>query len=142
MDAVLQTKVRTWFNEKVQLSGCDNDLKRRLLRAKDDYPRLDGFLTNMCIEIDKADRLCAQRGIKLKTSTMQTTVYDMTDFFIKLIEGENARLYESAIDKAARNAKAEAVAQAEDFLAGGTDNEFSEAGLVNESEVKIKELKD
>lgn len=141
MDLTLKTRVRTWFNESVKLNvDCPADLKDKLLNInREKHPRLDLFLERLCLEFQEADKLCMQRGLRLKDKTMQTTVYDMTDFFIKLLVKEAKGMYDSDLAKAAERAKAQAVAEAEDFLNGGKDNVYAEEGLISEGEVKIKE---
>ncbi len=142
MDLTLKTRVRTWFDEAVRLNvDCPADLRDRLLNVnREKHARLDLFLERLCLEFVEADKLCMQRGLRLKEKTMQTTVYDMTDFFIKLLVKEAKGMYDSDLAKAAERAKADAIAQAEDFLNGGKDNVYAEEGLVSEGEVKIKEL--
>lgn len=141
MDLTLKTRVRTWFNEAVRLNvDCPADLKDKLLNVnREKHARLDLFLERLCLEFVEADKLCIQRGLRLKEKTMQTTVYDMTDFFIKLVVKEAKGMYESDLAKAAERAKAQAIAEAEDFLSGGKDNVYAEEGLISEGEVKIKE---
>jgi hypothetical protein len=142
MDLTLKTRVRTWFDEAVRLNvDCPADLRDRLLNVnREKHARLDLFLERLCLEFVEADKLCMQRGLRLKEKTMQTTAYDMTDFFIKLLIKEAKGMYDSDLAKAAERAKADAIAQAEDFLNGGKDNVYAEEGLVSEGEVKIKEL--
>lgn len=143
MDLTLKSRVRTWFNEAVKLHPtAPSDLKDKLLNInREKHPRLDLFLERLCLEFAQADKICVGRGLVLQEKTMQDTVYDMTDFFIKLLMKEAGEMYASDLDKAAERAKADAIKQAEDFLAGGKDNEYAEEGLINEGEVSIKEHK-
>lgn len=133
----LKNKVLKWYEEAVRLSECDSELKRKLLSPRRP-PKLNLFIDNMCKAFVDADKLLVGRGLFVKETTMQTTVYDMTKVFITGIELEAKRMYESDLDKAARKAEADKVAAMDNFLAGGTDNEYAEElGLKNE---EVKEI--
>lgn len=143
MDLTLKNRVRNWFNEAVRLNlNVPQELRERLLHVnREKHPRLDLFINNMCEQFVEADNLCRKRGLMLKEKTMQETTYDMTDFFIKMLVKEATQMYESDLEKSARAAQAEALRQAEDFLAGGKENEFTQEGLTNEGETQIKTFK-
>jgi hypothetical protein len=132
---VLKIKIKKWFFEAVALSNCDSELKHTLRKG---HPRLEKFIDNLAEQFKKADEILVKRGIYIKQRTMQDTTYDMTKVFITAIELEAKKRYESDLDKAARAVEASKTADIENFLSGGTDNEYSqELGLINE-DAKIK----
>jgi hypothetical protein len=138
VDILLHNKIRGWFDEAVALEQAPEELKRSLKTN----PRVQLFFDNLTVQICEADKLCTKRGLRLKESTIQTTVYDMTKIFLSTVEAEAKRRYESDLDKAARAAEASKAKAMDDFLSGGTDNEYAEElGLINE-EVKVKDQKD
>ena len=135
----LKQDIRKWFKEAVQLADCDPELKRMLLREYPPHPRLETFLDNLGQQFVEADKILVKKGLFVKRETMQTTVYDMTKVFITGFELEAKKRFESDLAKSAREAEAAKVAAMDDFLNGGTDNEYAEElGLINE-EVKVKD---
>lgn len=97
--------------------------------------RVDLCVANIVKEIEKANVLLAPKGLFVTEETMRSTTYDLCDVFILGAELEAKRRYESDLEKAARAAEASTAKEAEDFLAGGTDNTYSqELGLINGEE--------
>lgn len=136
----LKGKIKKWFVEAVKLNPeVSGELQRKLTREYPPDPHVEKFLDNLAEQFIKADQLLQKQGLFVKEKTMQDTVYDMTKVFITAIELEAKRMYESDLEKAARRAKEDEIKAMDDFLAGGTDNEYAEElGLINE-EVKVKD---
>ena len=132
---MLRAKVKQWYKEAVALSQCDDALKTKL---KGENARVNFLIDNILGEFKKGDALLAPRGLFVKESTMRTTVYDMTNVLITALELEAKRMYETDLDKAARAAEKSKAEEVENFLSGGTENEYSQEGLVNE-EAYVKE---
>lgn len=131
---MLRQQIKNWYREAVQLDlEIEPELKRKLLQ--EDHPNLNRFIDNLCAQVEQADKICQRKGLILKQKTIQTTVYDMTKFFVMGLQGEAKRRYESDIDKAAREAEAAKIKEFEDVLAGNATGEFAEAGVITNEKI-------
>jgi hypothetical protein len=97
--------------------------------------RVDLCVSNIVKEIEKANVILAPNGLFVTEDTMRSTTYDLCDVFILGAELEAKRRYESDLEKAARAAEVSKAKEADDFLAGGSDNVYTqELGLINGEE--------
>jgi len=131
---MLQPKIRNWIFEAIRLDlDAPQELKDRLLRPND--PHVENLIVGLTNKIVEADRVCSRRGVHLKTKTLQDTTYDMVKFALRSFHEEAQRRYESDMDRLAREAEASKLKEFDDFLKGGTENEFAEAGVVTSEEL-------
>lgn len=131
---MLQVQIKKWFEEAVRLNPeCEDELKRKLLRF--DHPLIERFFGELRKQIEQGQRLCEQRGLVLRESTMQEAVYDMTAMFVLGIKGRAKLMYESDLAKAAREAEAQQVQEFEDVLSGNPTGEFLEAGVISDEKI-------
>lgn len=130
---MIKAKVRNWFMDAVKLHPTANyELKKSIERGG---ARVDLCIDNIVKEIEKANIILAPKGLFVTEETMRSTTYDLCDVFILGAELEAKRRYESDLEKAARAAEASKAKEADDFLAGGTDNQYAqELGLINGEE--------
>lgn len=130
---MLNNKVRAWFMDAVALHPTANtELKASIKRGG---ARVDLCIANIVKEVEKANILLAPKGLFVTEETMRSTTYDLCDVFILGAELEAKRRYESDLEKAARAAEVSKAKEADDFLTGGTENEYAqELGLVNGEE--------
>lgn len=130
---MLRAQIKKWFEEAVTLDvEAPRELKDRLLLG---HPNIEKFIDNLHKEMIEGERLCKQRGLTLKLKTMQDSVYDMTKFFIKGMEGEARRRYESDFDKAMRANEQAKIKEFDAVLAGKAEGEFAEAGVISNEKI-------
>lgn len=130
---MLSIKVKKWFEEAIRLDiEAPSDLKDTLLRGG---PKIEQFINSMAVELDKACSTCLAKGIVIKEKTMQDYVYDMVKYFMKGLESEARKRYESDLAKAARDAQASKLAEFEKASNGIIDGEFAEAGLITNAKL-------
>lgn len=130
---MLRPQLQKWFEEAVRLDlEAPQDLKDVLLRG---HPKVENFLNNMCAQIEKAEQVCRGRGVQLKQKTLQDFTYDMAKYFMKGIEGEARRRYESDLQRIAREAEAQKQKEFDAVLAGKPEGEFLEAGVISNEEI-------
>lgn len=130
---MLRNQIKQWFNEAVRLNvQAPQELKDSLLRG---HPNLDNFLDRMCAQIEKADQVCRSRGVQLKQKTLQDFTYDMANYFMKGMEGEAKRRYESDMQRLAREAEEQRLKEFDAVLAGRPEGEFAEAGVISNEQI-------
>jgi hypothetical protein len=130
---MLQFQIRKWFFEEVRMNKeAPQDLKDTLLKG---HPKIDGFINRLTDQLIKAEEVCRRKGVKLKNKTIQDTVYDLTKYFMKGLEGEAKRRYESDVQKTLRQAEAQKQKEFDAVLAGKPEGEFAEAGVISNEEI-------
>lgn len=131
---MLREQIKKWFYEAVALdTEAPRELKDTL---KNGHPRLEIFFDNLTEQFLKADELCQRRGLTLKTKTIQDTVYDMTKMFLKGMEGEARRRYETDLQKFYREQEAKKQKEFDKVLSGDVkDTDFEDAGLITNEEI-------
>lgn len=130
---MLRTQIKKWFNEAVQLDvEAPQELKASLLRG---HQNLDAFLDRMCGQIEQAEQVCRRRGVQLKQKTLQDFTYDMAKYFMKGMEGEAKKRYESDMQRRAREAEEQRRKEFDAVLAGKAEGEFLEAGVISNEEI-------
>ena len=130
---MLRGQIKQWFEEAVRLDvEAPQDLKDVLLRG---HPKIEAFLDKMCGQIQQAESLCLRKGVRLKQKTIQDFTYDMAKYFMKGMEGEAKRRYESDLQRAAREAEAQRQREFDAVLAGNAEGEFAEAGVISNEEI-------
>lgn len=136
---MLKQQIRKWFFEAVQLdTEAPNELKDVLKRG---HPNLDHFIDNLCGQIEKADKVCQSKGLVLKQKTLQNFTYDMAKYFMRGMEGEAKKRYESDIQRAAREAAEQQRKEFDAVLAGKAEGEFLEAGVISNEQIdKAREV--
>lgn len=131
----LGSKIKQWFKEAVQLdTECDPELKAIILREPP-HEKVNMFFENLSKQFKQAESLCLKRGLILKEKTLQETTYDMAKFFMRGMEGEAKRRYESDLEKSARDAQAAKIKEFDDVLAGNATGEFAEAGIITDEKI-------
>lgn len=130
---MLRIQVKKWFTEAVQLdTEAPRELKDSLLRG---HERLEGFFDNLTDQIQKAEEVCRRRGVTLKAKTIQDLVYDMTKYFMRGMEGEAKRRYETDLQKFYREQEEKKLKEFDAVLAGKAEGEFAEAGVITNEEI-------
>lgn len=130
---MLRQQIKKWFEEAVRLDfTTDPELKRVLLQG---HPKIDGFVDRMTEQFIQAEKVCRQKKVFLKQKTIQDTVYDMTKFFMKGLEGEAKRRHESDLQRVAREAEANKIQEFEDVLSGNLKDEWLEAGVITNEKI-------
>lgn len=130
---MLRPKIKQWFFEAVRLDlEAPQDLKETLLRG---HPRLDGFIDNICAQVIKAEGLCRGKGLVIKEKTLQDLTYDLTKYFMRGLQGEAERRYESDIKRLAREAEEAKLKEFDAVLAGKAEGEFAEAGVITNEKI-------
>ena len=130
---MLRIKIKAWFQEAVRLDlESPQELKAVLLRG---HPRLEGFIDNMCAQIEQAEKVCRVKGVVLREKTIQDFTYDMAKYFMKGMEGEAKRRYESDLERIAREAKAQKLQEFDAVLEGKPEGEFAEAGVISNEKI-------
>jgi len=125
--------VKKWFEEAVRLDAtAPSDLKEVLLRG---HPNIEGFLDRMTKQLREAERINLRRGKHIKPKTFQDTVYDLTKLFMKGMEGEARRRYESDMQKIMRRKEEDKIKEFDSVLAGKPEGEFAEAGVLHDEAI-------
>jgi len=128
-----KVQVKKWFEEAVRLDlEAPQELKDALLRG---HPNLDGFILKMTKQIQEAQLINFKRRRPVSQKTIQDFVYDMTKYFMKGMQGEAEKRYESDLKRAAREAEESKLKEFESVLAGKAEGEFAEAGVISNEKI-------
>jgi hypothetical protein len=130
---MLRLQVKAWFIEAVKLDmEAPRELKESILRG---HERLEGFYDNLTAQIIKAEKVLKVRGKTIKKQTLQDFVYDMAKYFMKGLEGEAKRRYETDLQKFYREQEEKKIKEFDAVLDGNPEGEFAEAGVITNEEI-------
>lgn len=130
---MLKELVKQWFKEEVTLNTeAPRELRDRLLIG---HPNLEGFFDKLVAQFEQAEKLCAERGVKLRRETMQQATYDMTRMFMKGMEGAAIKRFESDMAKIKREREEDKIKEFDAVLRGEQVGEFAEAGVITNDEI-------
>lgn len=122
-------RARKWYIEAINLNkNIDSDLKRALKV----HDRVPNFIDNLSIEFSKVQTIRAREGKSpLSEKTLQSSTYDMVEWFIAGLKNDYDKRVESEAKKLAK-AKAE---QYQKDLEASADGKMS--GEFQELDVKV-----
>lgn len=130
---MLRLQVKQWFLEAVRLDlEAPQELRETILRG---HERLDGFYDNLTAQILKAEKVLAIKGKTVKKQTLQDFVYDMAKYFMKGMEGEAKRRYETDLQKFYREQEEKKIKEFDAVLSGKAEGDFAEAGVITNEEI-------
>ena len=128
-----KAKIKEWFELAVRLNmNADPVLRETLLRG---HPRIEGFIARMHRELNAANKVNMRRGKFIKQQTMQDTVSGLTELFMWQMEQAAKKMYETDLEKHAREAEATKIKEFESVLAGTPEGEFKEAGVISNEKI-------
>ncbi len=130
---MIKELVKKWFKEEVTLNiEAPRELRERLLQG---HPNLEGFFDRLVAQFQEAEKLCIERGVKLKIETMQQATYDMTRMFMKGMQGEAVKRFESDMAKVKRQQDEDKIKEFDAVLRGEQVGEFAEAGVITNDKI-------
>lgn len=128
-----KAQVKKWFEEAVRLDlEAPQELKDTLLRG---HPNLESFLDRMTRQLSQAQMINFKRRRPISQKTLQDFVYDMTKYFMKGMQGEAEKRYESDLKRAAREAEEQRLKEFDQVLEGKSVGEFAEAGVISNEQI-------
>jgi hypothetical protein len=133
-------KVRKWYQESITLNqNIDSELKRALKVNE----RVPNFIDNLSVQFSKIQTMRAQKGKKpLKEKTLQTSTYEMIDWFIKGIKNDFDKRVESEAKKTARAKALQYQKDLEASADGKLTGEFTELEVIEATDRKDLTLTD